>query len=312
MTPDEMTPDEYYQQATKRNIGIVSRDEQERLRNARVAIIGMGGAGGIYLTTLVRMGIGNFNIADFDTFSVVNINRQAGAMRSTIDRPKTQTMAEMARDIHPGVQIRQYNAGVGAHNIEEFLRDADVVLDAIDVFAQPARLLMYQTARHLGKPVIFGAPLGLSGTLGVFTPDGMRYEDYFDIHEGMAPFEIMMRFIVGLAPKGRHWTYMDARNVEPEAQAGPSSAAAISLITGMVCTEVLVALLKRRPLMAAPRYCQFDAYLGQYRRGRLRWGNRGPIQRIKLWLAGKKFAAMAKEFNKAGFQLLPTADDTPQ
>ena len=118
--------------------------------------------------------------------------------------------------------------------------------------------------------------------------------------------------IEGLAPEGKHWTYMDARNVEPEAQAGPSSAAAISLITGMVCTEVLVALLKRRPLMAAPQYSQFDAYLGEYRRGRLRWGNRGPIQRIKLWLARKKFAAMAKDFNEAGFQLLPTADDTPQ
>ena len=98
-----MTPDKYYRDATKRNIGIVSRAEQDVLRGARVGIVGMGGAGGIYLTTLVRMGIGRFHISDFDTFSVVNINRQAGAMSSTIGRPKAEVMAEIARDIHPGV-----------------------------------------------------------------------------------------------------------------------------------------------------------------------------------------------------------------
>ena len=306
-----LTPDEYYQTATKRNIGIVSRDEQDKLRQARVAIVGMGGGGGIYLTTLVRMGVGHFHIADFDTFSVANVNRQAGAMSSTIDRPKAQVMAEMARDIHPGVDIQPFDSGLGPHNVEEFLGGVDLVLDAIDVFAQPARLLLYQSARRLGIPVLFGAPLGLSATLGGFAPDGMRFEDYFDIREDMQPFDIMMRFIVGIAPKGRHWTYMDSSHVAPEDQTGPSSAAAISLVAGLVCTEALVAILKRRPLTVAPKFLQFDPYLGRYWRGRLRWGNRGPMQRLKLWLAAKKFGPLAQEFNKAGFQRLPTNDVTP-
>lgn len=303
-----MTPDEYYWTATKRNLGIVTRDEQQRLRDSRVAIVGMGGAGGIYLTTLTRMGIGHFNVADFDTFSVANINRQAGAMRSTIDRPKTEVMAEIARDIHPSAEVRRFDGGIGEHNIEEFLRDVDAVLDAIDVFAQPARLLMYRTARRMGIPVLFGAPLGLSGTLGVFAPDGMTYEDYFDLRDDMSPFEIMMRFIVGLAPKGRHWTYMDPGQVDPKEHTGPSSAAAISLIAGMVCSETLVALLDRRPLRAAPEFLQFDAYLGTLRRGRLRWGNRGPLQRLKLRYVAKKFAARASEFDRIGFQTMPTAN----
>lgn len=306
-----MDPDDYYALATKRNLGIVSREEQDRLRRSRVAIVGMGGAGGIYLTTLARMGVGRFSIADFDTFGVVNTNRQAGAMSSTVGRPKAQVMAEIARDIQPGVDIREFGEGVGPHNIEDFLDGADAVLDAIDVFAQPARLLMYRTARAMGIPVLFGAPLGLSGTMGVFTADGMTYEDYFDLHDDMAPFDIMMRFLVGLAPKGRHWTYMDAAHVVPEEQAGPSSAAAISLIAGMVCTETLVALLGRRPLRAAPAFCQFDAYLGEFRRGRLRWGNRGPLQRLKLRMAEKKFGHLAETFNRAGFQALPGMDATP-
>lgn len=301
-----MDPDQYYALATKRNLGIVSPEEQQKLRNARVAILGMGGGGGIYLTTLTRMGIGHFNIADFDAFSVVNTNRQAGAMQSTIGRPKTEVMAEIARDIHPGVEIKRFDHGIGEHNVEEFLRDVDIVLDAVDVFAQPARLLLYQTARRLGKPVLFSAPLGLSATLGGFMPDGMTFEDYFDIREGMSPFEIMIAFLVGLAPAGTHLKYMDLSRVEPSEQAGPSSAAAISMMAGVVGTEVLVILLNRRAPVAAPLYTQFDPYLGVYKRGRLRWGNRGPLQRLKRWLVARKFNALTHKFNDAGFEPVPT------
>ena len=186
----------------------------------------------------------------------------------------------------------------------------DVVLDGIDVYAQPARLLLYRRAREAGIPVLFGAPLGLSGTVGAFVPGGMRYEDYFDLHEGLSPFETMIRFIVGLAPQGRHWSYMRPEDVQPDEHAGSSSAAAISLITGMVCTETLVALLKRRPLRAAPEFTQYDPYLGIFRHGRLRWGNRGPLQRLKLRFIASKFADKIETFNHTGFQPMPgTAPD---
>ena len=64
-------------------------------------------------------------------------------------------------------------------------------------------------------------------------------------------------------------------------------------------------------MKAAPEFSQFDPYLGCYWRGRLRWGNRGPLQRLKLWFLRKKFSPMADGFNKVGFQPLPqdgTAD----
>jgi len=300
-----MNADEYYALATKRNLGIVSPEEQQKLRNSRIAIVGMGGGGGIYLTTLVRMGIGRFNIADFDAFSIVNTNRQAGAMQSTIGRPKTEVMAEIARDINPSIEIRRFDNGINEQNIEDFLHDVDIVFDAVDVFAQPARLLLYRTARRLGKPVLFSAPLGLSATLGVFTPDGMSFEDYFDIREGMTPFEIMIAFLVGLAPGGTHLKYMDLSRVEPAEQAGPSSAAAISMMAGVVGVEALALLLNRRPPVAAPIYTQFDPYIGVYIRGRLRWGNRGPIQRLKRWLVARKFAGQKQKFNDAGLEPLP-------
>jgi tRNA A37 threonylcarbamoyladenosine dehydratase len=56
-----------YEEAFSRNLGWVTSAEQERLRDARVCIAGLGGVGGIYLLTLARLGVGRFSIADFDT-----------------------------------------------------------------------------------------------------------------------------------------------------------------------------------------------------------------------------------------------------
>ena len=73
-----------YEEAFSRHRGLISKTEQERLRNSRVAVVGMGGVGGVDLVTLARLGIGQFTIADPDTFEVSNTNRQYGAANSTL------------------------------------------------------------------------------------------------------------------------------------------------------------------------------------------------------------------------------------
>ncbi|MCE0493281.1 ThiF family adenylyltransferase [Vibrio salinus] len=285
-----MDTQEYYRLAVTRNIGLISEEEQNILKDARVAVAGCGGLGGRELIDLVRMGIGSFNIADFDEFSIKNINRQVGAMSSTVDRPKVEVMAGMAKDIHPGVDITQFPKGIQPDNVEDFVRNADVIVDAIDFFSMPARLLLYRSARKHGKPVVFSAPLGFSGTLNVFMPDGMKFEDYFDITDDMALFDQLIAFAVGIAPRGTHWGYMDTSKVDSSDHAGPSLSCACDIATGLLTSEVLIILLNKRPPMAAPHYMQFDAYRCLYRKGRLLWGNKGPLQRIKRMLAARKFA----------------------
>ena len=66
--------------AFSRNIGWVTEAEQTSLRQARVAIAGLGGVGGAHLLTLARLGVGRFNISDFDRFEQHNYNRQVGAV----------------------------------------------------------------------------------------------------------------------------------------------------------------------------------------------------------------------------------------
>ena len=87
-----------YDDAFSRNIGWVTAEEQQSLRRKRAAIAGLGGVGGAHLLALTRLGVGAFHIADSDAFDLPNFNRQAGALVSTLGRPKTDVLANMARD----------------------------------------------------------------------------------------------------------------------------------------------------------------------------------------------------------------------
>src|SRR4051794_40764199 len=77
-----------YDQAFKRNEGLITPAEQHRLRDTRVAIVGMGGVGGVHLVTLARLGFARFTIADPDVFELANSNRQYGARLETLGRSK--------------------------------------------------------------------------------------------------------------------------------------------------------------------------------------------------------------------------------
>src|SRR3989338_5855707 len=86
-----------YHEAFSRNEGLISKEEQEILRNSRIAIPGLGGVGGVHLMTLARMGIGKFHIADSDQFNLANFNRQYGANLSTLGKDKTEVMNQMVK-----------------------------------------------------------------------------------------------------------------------------------------------------------------------------------------------------------------------
>ena len=94
-----------YESAFSRNLGLISREQQAKLRSTRIAIAGLGGVGGIHLVTLARLGIGRFTIADPDAFEVANFNRQLGASLETVGRGKAEVMAELARAINPEVEL---------------------------------------------------------------------------------------------------------------------------------------------------------------------------------------------------------------
>lgn len=281
-----------YEEAFQRNRGLITEEEQQKLRNSRVAIAGMGGVGGVHLITLARLGIGKFTIADPDIFEVANFNRQHGASLVNVGRNKAEVMAEVAREINPELDIRIIPAAIGAWNVDEFLAGADLFLDGLDFFAIDARRLVFRRAAELGIWAVTAGPIGFSTAWLTFDPCGMTFDQYFDLREGMSPLEQAVAFGVGLAPRATHRHYIDFREVDVARQRGPSAALACELAAGVAASEALKILVGRGHLRPAPCYGQFDAYVQQTKLGRLWFGNRGLGQRIKrAWLL-KKMSAM--------------------
>ena len=135
-----------YDEAFARNRGLIAPQEQQRLRSSCVAVVGMGGVGGVDLVTLARLGVGRFRIADPDVFDVSNTNRQYGAMHSTLGHSKAEVMASIVRDINPDAQVRTFTQPIAEDNAAEFLEGADVLVDAIDAFEINVRRLLFRRA----------------------------------------------------------------------------------------------------------------------------------------------------------------------
>lgn len=280
-----------YSTATARNIGWVTDAEQSLLRQTRVAIAGMGGVGGVHLLTLARLGIGAFNIADFDTFALHNFNRQVGAAVSTLDRAKLEVMAEQALDINPELTLKRFAEGVHAGNVDAFLDGVDVYVDGLDFFAFDARQQVFAACARRGIPAVTVAPLGMGAALLTFLPGAMSFDRYFDWRAGLPDTEKALRFALGLAPAGLHRAYLvDPRALSFVERRGPSTAMACQICAGVAGTEVLKLRLKRGTVRAAPHGLQFDAYRGRAVHTWRPGGNRHPLQRLALAF-GRRFLA---------------------
>lgn len=280
-----------YEQAFDRNIGWVTDWEQQALRGKRVAIAGMGGVGGVHLLTLVRLGIGAFNIADLDSFEIANFNRQVGATAATVGRPKVDVLAEMALAINPDLDIRRFPAGVDAANTDDFLAGVDLFVDGFDFFTLDIRRKVFARCAELGIPAVTAAPLGLGTGYLAFVPGGMTFEQYFRL-EGQPEKEQYLRFYVGLTPRGLQRSYLvDPGRLDLAARKGPSSIAACQLCAGVVGVMAVKLLLQRGDVKPAPYHHQFDAYRGRLAVSWLPFGNAGVLPRLRLAVARRMLTA---------------------
>lgn len=274
-----------YQEAFSRNLGLIASSEQERLRTSRVALLGLGGVGGINLVTLARLGVAKFSIADPDHFEIGNTNRQYGASYSTVGCSKAEVMRDIILDINPEAEIRVIREPIGPTNAESFLDGVDVLVDGIDAFEIDVRRLLFSKARERGIYALGAGPVGFSTVWVIFGPEHMPFDRYFDLSDRLDPIEKFAAYLMGMAPAGLQRSYMDLSYLDIKNQTGPSTGLACNLASGVIAAEVLKIILHRGWIYGAPYYHQFDPYLGRLVRGRLIWGNRSPLQRAKRrWL----------------------------
>ncbi len=283
-----------YHSAFSRNIGWITPQEQDLLKSKRIAIAGLGGVGGSHLLTLTRLGIGNFNLSDFDCFELPNFNRQAGATLSHLNQPKVDVLSDMALDINPTLTIKKFSAGIHADNLSEFFTDVDVYVDGLDFFAFDAREKVFAYCAEQGIPAITVAPLGMGAALLNFLPGQMSFETYFQLN-GKSDTDKILHFLLGLSPAMLQRGYLvDPTAVDFLNHKGPSTPMACEICAGLAATQVLKIILKRGKVLAAPWGLHFDAYENKLAKTWRPGGNKNLIQRLGILLAKRQFMSTFK------------------
>lgn len=150
---------------------LLGRDAMEKLKNARVAVFGLGGVGGYVVEALARSGIGALDLVDHDTISLTNINRQLLATHSTIGLSKAQAAANRVLDIDPSISVTVHETFFLPETADQFdFTQYSYVVDAIDTVT--GKLMLAKAAQDAGTPIISSM-----GTGNKLDPTAFRVAD---------------------------------------------------------------------------------------------------------------------------------------
>jgi molybdopterin/thiamine biosynthesis adenylyltransferase len=159
-----------YEQLFERNYGIFSPEEQNRIRNARVVIIGCGGIGGTVAIALARSGLEHFVLFEYDVYSLTNINRQIACFCDTIGMNKADCIQDSILRINPEAEVEIHTEALKPEDIGKAIAMGDVFLPAADEW--PLSIAALGLAKEMGKPGIMAYPVGALARVCTFLPDG--------------------------------------------------------------------------------------------------------------------------------------------
>jgi len=182
LTPEELL--RYNRQVMLPEIG---QGGQQKLKTARVLVIGIGGLGSPVSVYLTAAGIGTLGIVDFDVVELTNLQRQTVYSTSDVGQPKLLAAKKRLSQINPTVKIETYDVRLNTKNAERIIREYDIIIDGTDNF--PARYLMNETCVRLNKPFIYGSVCQFEGQISVF--DARKGPCYQCLFEEPPPESIM-------------------------------------------------------------------------------------------------------------------------
>lgn len=162
-----------YAEATGRNAGFVSPEEQRRLRRGRVLVCGVGGMGGAAVQILARAGVGHLGLVDIDRFERSNLNRQLFADLRTLGRLKTEATRDGVQAIQPGATVELFGVG-WIDGLDAILSRYPVVVNGMDDLR--AGIQLYRKAREHGCTVLDAYTSPLPSVI-VVRPEDPRPEE---------------------------------------------------------------------------------------------------------------------------------------
>lgn len=164
---------------------LLGKEALLKLKNARVAVFGLGGVGGYAAHALARSGIGSIDLIDNDKVALSNINRQLAAYHSTVGLDKVQVIANQLLDINPDLKIVQHNLFFLPQNADQIdFSVYDYVLDAIDTVS--GKLEIIKRCNALGVPVV-----SCMGTGNKLHPEMLELADIYQT--SVCPLARVMR-----------------------------------------------------------------------------------------------------------------------
>ncbi len=180
---NKLTPDELNRYSRQCILGEVGTQGQERLKNAKVLIVGLGGLGSPLAMYLAGAGVGMIGLVDFDSIEVHNLQRQILYSTHDVGRDKVVVANERLQDLNPHVMCKIHNEKLSAENALHIIEQYDIVADGTDNF--PTRYLVNDACVKLGKTNVFASIHQFEGQLSVFNLKddngeyGPNYRDLF-------------------------------------------------------------------------------------------------------------------------------------
>ncbi|WP_333818794.1 molybdopterin-synthase adenylyltransferase MoeB [Ohtaekwangia sp.] len=178
----KLTNEEYKRYSRHLVLQEFGLENQLKLKNASVLVVGAGGLGAPALLYLAAAGVGTIGIIDADTIDLSNLQRQVLYTEGDVGKPKAHTAAERLRALNSSIQLIAYATTLTSANALDIVKDYDVVLDGTDNF--PTRYLINDACVLLNKPFVYASILRFEGQIAVFNykkRDGNFSTNYRDL-----------------------------------------------------------------------------------------------------------------------------------
>ena len=217
---------------------LIGSDAVEKLKQAHVAVFGIGGVGSYVVEALARAGVGNLDLIDNDDVNLTNINRQIIALHSTVGKSKVEVAKARILDINPEVNVKTYKTFFTPETSQEFdFSKYDYVVDAIDSVTGKIELVL--KAQEANVPII-----SCMGTGNKLHPEKFEIADIYKT--SVCPLAKVMRTeLKKRGVKKLKVLFSTETPIKQEGQRIPASISFVPSIAGlMIAGEVVRGLIK--------------------------------------------------------------------
>lgn len=257
--------DTLYDEIYSRNIGVLSKLEQDKLKHSTISIAGLGGVGGLLTERLIRMGIGNLNITDPGTFEKSNFNRQFAASTASLGHNKAEIIFDQIKDINPYAKINYSTTGIrNESDAIEFANNTDLVIDEMDFGLFKQSIYLQRAARKRGIYYLFTSAIGFGAMIVIFAPNGITLEEYdgllpdidlASVKEINVPLDRVIPTLPSYTPAETISLLYDIYNGK---KAVPTTSIGVGMASILAANEAVNIILHKRQIPIAPQYVYID------------------------------------------------------